>query len=1606
MPSRPLLSLLQVLAFLFSSVVTSSFVEAQSAKQSSSPNQISEKRERDNSGSLDSDHVKLRDAWFARGRLIPGKSTAELRRRAYTAKLQMRAQRAADMAAARVDGKPPVTSAPWQMLGPVPLASDATGNGTQNYNQVSGRATAVVIDPADPTGNTVYIGGAQGGIWKSTNAAASAANSVAWTATADDQATLAIGALAIQPGNTNPANSVILAATGEADNSSDSYFGLGILRSTNAGGSWALISTANSGALSFAGLGGTRMAFDTASGQTNTVVAAMGISSEGLVDAAVTANTTPGLYTSQDAGQAWTYKALTDPGGPTDATSATSVVFNGSAGLFFAAVRYHGFYSSPDGVTWTRLATQPSGTLTTTACPPQSSSNNYACPIYRAELTVVPGRNEMYAWIVSLDSTGNPIDGGIWQSLTGGVSWNQISETTVTNCGDIEGCGVDQGTFNLELLAVPDGSGTDLYAGAVNLYKCQITTQNPTCAVNPFMNLTHVYGCDPIAAPSHVHPDQHGLAYVITAAGTDLMYFANDGGIYRALDGFSGLTTGSCTGTNAFDDLNQNLGPMTEFVSFSNHPTDPNTLLGGTQDNGSPGTSTATTNSTWGNILGGDGGYNAIDPNTPANFYASNPDVPPGGLGVQLCPDGVACNDSTFSFVVTSSALAGDDGAFYFPYILDPQSATAMIIGTCRIWRGPRIGGTFTALSSSFDTQGADPCSGSEVNLVDAVAAGGRTDSNGSMVVYATTSGLGPINGPLSTPPGGHVWVTTNATALTFTDVTNNGPQGSINPNEFPVSAVALDTSDLTGGTAYVTVMGFTGGSGHVWQTTDFGANWVDFTANLPDSPVNAVVIDPVNEQIYVGTDVGVFVSSTASANWTELGPNPDTNQSGFLPNVPITALSLFSSGGEELLRASTYGRGVWQSPINAVGDYQLAISNTPQTAFPNQTAVFSGTAASINGYESSVTLSCVAGATPPPSSCIISPSTITPSSTASFSVDASGATGMYNFNVQGVGSDSNHTTNLVLLSLNVVSFALSRPTPSNVTVPRGTASPLVDFQVTAAGSFNQSVTVSCTLTNPLPGATCALTPSTTVNPTVSNPVNMTASVTVPSTTPTGTYQVTIQATSSGVPAAITTSFTITVTTNPGFALSEPTGFPEVNAGSTGTSGPISITSQDGFDSTVTLSCPTTYGAGSCSVSPTTVNSYPATANLTINGSSFAAGSYSLSVTGTSGSDMHSVTVPFNVGDYSISGTQSLSLNPGGQGTANLTLTSSYFYSGKINATCDASALSGAQCTLAPGNPIAVTADGSTSLAVIVNVPTNAADGNYNINISTQDTTGAPSHSFTLALNVAENFIVYSATPVQMVLPGQTTGAYSLAIEPVGNIFNAPVTLSCSGLPAGAQCQFNPSTPVTPGTSAVDVVLNISTSSNINLQRDMRRHAALYAAELFVPGVIILCASGRCARKRASRQIAFLAMLALLASALLSCAGVSSGGGGGGGNCSSVPGVPAEPESSSPTITGNGMVSTTLTWPATNTDPACTESYTLYENGSPLSGPPLASPTYGAQLSPGTYSFTVAAQDSGGTSAQSPALDLGVSAITITGTSGSLTNQTTVFLVLSSNPVP
>lgn len=1182
------------------------FSELVSAQASSHPRPISPQN--NVAGRSDRDkRDNLSSNWNLRGRTIPGQSAAALRFRAYRQKMDMRAARAAKASAVfPLDSSFAATQSaqsratPWTSAGPAPLASDATGDGQQDYNWVSGRATSIVIDPADTTGNTVLLGGAYGGLWRSTNAGNINSNpsSVTWQPLIDDQPTLAVGAIALQPQSQSGLSNVILVGTGETNSSGDSYYGLGILRSTDGGSSWAPpIQTAGTGE-SFAGVGFSRIAFSTV--LPNVVVAAtagdngldLGLEEDGN-------STARGLYFSTDGGQTWNRVILSDGAVP---ASATSVIYNpsqGNAGTFYAFIRRHGLYSSTDGQHFNRLPVQPTAGLASANCP--SSINSSSCLIYRGEFTVVPNRNEMYVWIVDVQpgQNGNPIpvDEGIWQSLNGGATWIPIPDNSITNCGDDafgpddSGCGVEQGWYNLELAAIPNGNGvTDLYAGAINLYKCTLTG-GTTCSQGDWINLTHVYGCSPLAAPAHVHPDQHGVAFTV-AAGKSPGYFAHDGGISRTLDGYADLNSGSCTGSNGFDSLSQTLGSMTEFVSVSIHPTSADIFLGGTQDNGSPKTSTATTSPTWQNALGGDGGFNAINPSNPNEWFASSP-----YLTILKCELGIACNDPGFVEVVSPANLGGDQGSFYTPYILDPQNSGQLLVGTCRVWRVSTSGTSPLQLSNDFDTLGTGACTGDEINLVTAVAAGGPNEvPSNSSVVYAVTNGSGPLSG---TPGGGEVWVTTNAGVLPMTNVSQ-----SINPNSFAISSVAIDKSDPSGDTAYVGIMGFSSllyPTSHVWKTTTAGsAAWIDWTGtgltSLPDAPVNALLIDSQAGLIYAGTDVGVFVSSsTAPPSWIEVGPTPAPGVTGFLPNAPVSALQMFNpDAGTKTLVASTYGRGIWNYAIAVAPGYTNAISNSPQTIFPTQTAVFDGTLTAKGGYASSVNLSCSGTI---PNTCSLQPVSVIP--TASYTLTAGGLVGDYGFNAHAVGTDGQAITRDAAVTLHVVDFNLTAPAPNLLTVGQGGTSPPTTFQVTAAGSFDGTVSLNCSSGLPT-GSTCIFSPSNSASPTSSAPVTLTLTVAAAVGAAIGGPKiVTISATTSGAPAPKTQTFGLTVVAAiPDFTIAV-TATPSVAVANQNVIWSGTLTALNGYTGNVALSC-----AGA---SPATCAMSPAIVAPTLSGAPFTA---------------------------------------------------------------------------------------------------------------------------------------------------------------------------------------------------------------------------------------------------------------------------------------------------------------------------------------------------------------------------------------------------------------
>ena len=258
----------------------------------------------------------------------------------------------------------------WTMIGPTSVTS-------LSYGAVSGRITSLALDPSDTTGNKLFVGTTGGGIWYSTNAASSIIGNITFTPLTDDLSvmltgsltSLSIGALSVQPGGTG----VVLAGTGDPNDAFDSYYGVGILNSSSDGSSWTLITHSSDlqqgysdQDYSFSGEAIAGFAWSTTNPQT--VVAAVSQAYKGYLDSAtIPGNSYEGLYYSPDAGNTWLLSTINDSAGNTvqgplavfagpDGNAATSVVWNPVRKLFIAAIRYHGYYSSPDGITWTRLA--------------------------------------------------------------------------------------------------------------------------------------------------------------------------------------------------------------------------------------------------------------------------------------------------------------------------------------------------------------------------------------------------------------------------------------------------------------------------------------------------------------------------------------------------------------------------------------------------------------------------------------------------------------------------------------------------------------------------------------------------------------------------------------------------------------------------------------------------------------------------------------------------------------------------------------------------------------------------------------------------------------------------------------------------------------------------------------------------------------------------------------------------------------------------------------------------------------------------------------------------------------------------------------------------
>ncbi len=845
-----------------------------------------------------------RDAWFYEQRAYPQETIpAGARQRAFEQLEAAEArQRELNLRSAEIE------QLAWQPLGPNPIGQQI-GQFAINYGEkrlaCSGRVSALALHPQfDGTGNrTVYLGAAQGGVWRSDDGGET------WRPLTDNAPSLVIGSIAIDPTNPN----VIWAGTGD-NGEFGSYYGAGLLKTTDGGTNWQVITGPNSTLPpvqpAFINAGILKVEIDVTNSNTVYVTTGPGHASSA---ASKTGAEAPlgqrGLWKTTDGGQTWTNLNVTNDGGR---VSAMDVITDPLNHLRVIASMYGAglFRSENGGQSWTQLAgglpATGFGRIALTVGPPLQPSQN----------------STIYAAIAATNDTLL----GIFGSTDNGATWTQVTLPQAPG----------QANYNLAITVDPTDARVVYYATSANAANDGGTLWRTANAGQSWQDISKGD-----ATSGGLHADRHAIA--IARSNPNIVITGDDGGVFR--------TNNAKAAANAvaWTSLNNTLN-ITQFQMIALHPTSLDFIVGGTQDNG---TNRYSGNISWTNLAEGDGGFAYIDQSNPkVVWHTYQNDNTETGFGPRVTLDGTVNNiDWTDRACRKCQTQPGgfnskDRVSFYAPLTgnagFTGANGNVVYFGTQRLYRTADRGATWAGLGPSADGFGSDLSKG-QGNLT-AIAAHPRlnaaqgNDPQGE-VVWAGTS-------------DGNIQVTTDAGKLggaTWRNVTK-APL----PNRF-ITDIGLDPNEQR--RAVVTFSGFNANTpttpGKVFLTNDQGVTWTDITGDLPDTPGNSIAIDPNQANTYyLGTDIGVFQTTNGGQNWTRLGTG--------LPRIAIFAVRYHAA--TKNLVIGTHGRGVWKlaltpSTVKAVATVSAASFTGQSLAAESIVAAFGETLATRVEIASSVPL-------------------------------------------------------------------------------------------------------------------------------------------------------------------------------------------------------------------------------------------------------------------------------------------------------------------------------------------------------------------------------------------------------------------------------------------------------------------------------------------------------------------------------------------------------------------------------------------------------------------------------------------------------------------------
>ncbi|MGA8980918.1 MAG: hypothetical protein WB473_17545 [Pedococcus sp.] len=764
-----------------------------------------------------------------------------------------------------------------------PRYRDFYSNSSGGAGHVTGRITGLAAD----TANHVYAAGANGGVWRSSQGGG------AWTPIADSLPSLSGGDLQLA------GDSSLWYATGEANTGGTSYVGAGVYRLANPStSSFAPTDRVGGKELESTTIGRIRF------GGGSNVFAA---TNRGIWYHA--AGTKAGAWTFAFAPNMSWMPEIKDDAGNVLVPAGSDWTGNTSSGATNAAYKnivndiavdpknprhviaaigwrsgdtYNGFYESNDftqgPASWHKLSVTLGGITNT---------NDVGYTTFAFSKT----GDRLYAMVQEPSKIASSSSlAGIFVSKTGSPSgpWNKIaSSSQLHNSGsalDRKGYGVGVQAWYNQFLTVDPANSDHVWAGLEEVFETKDAGSHWS-AVSPYWNFS--FGCWNVddaknTCPLAGHPDQHSVA-VGTRNGTPVVFFGNDGGVYRRPVNGKVNANGNATDLESTT-ADGTLDALQYYsVSVGQEPTGSGVVVsGGLQDNGASNLRKVARDGTngdtqMGSHFGGDGGDGAADPRQGCNQLQEYV-----YLSVEVT-NNCATNPGALSpaTATTWSLDPGDPNPrFIAPVGLDGANPDTAIFGGQYVYTAQDV---WAARDSSALKKAFDLGSGHSAT---AVSMQGGT---------AYVSWCGPCNNAgfargIATNAGG----TWHQLGL-----------GAAFPNRF-VQGLAIDPTNTQH--AYAAVNGFSrrftegpgAGVGHLYETTDGGATWSDTSANLPDVPASSVK-QLANGGVVLGTDLGAFYRAKGATTWQVLGSG-----------LPLTVVTDLESGPDGNLYAATHGRGIW----------------------------------------------------------------------------------------------------------------------------------------------------------------------------------------------------------------------------------------------------------------------------------------------------------------------------------------------------------------------------------------------------------------------------------------------------------------------------------------------------------------------------------------------------------------------------------------------------------------------------------------------------------------------------------------------------------------------